>query len=58
MKTYNLTQIEDRHQTLDLAKGELWHALRKNLSPVFTSGKLKAMMEPIAALADNIVNPR
>ena len=34
---------------------EIWRALRKSLSPVFTSGKLKAMCEPLNGVGDLLV---
>ena len=33
--------MPDTSNTLDLSGGEVWRSLRKNLSPTFTSGKLK-----------------
>lgn len=36
-------------------KGEVWRELRKSLSPVFTSGKLKSMMEPMGEVSDLLV---
>ena len=33
--------ITDEQTTLDMAKGETWKALRKILSPTFTTGRLK-----------------
>jgi cytochrome P450 family 6 len=41
--------------TLDASRGEIWRSLRKILSPTFTSGKLKSMLEPIDEVADNLV---
>ena len=45
----------DNQKTLDLASGDEWRSLRKILSPTFTTGKLKAMLEPMAALADRTI---
>ena len=45
----------DNQKTLDLASGDEWRALRKILSPTFTTGKLKAMLEPMDALADRTI---
>ena len=51
-----MIQIPDRHTTLDISGGGKWRALRKNMSPTFTSGRLKAMMEPMAGVADKMVD--
>ena len=45
----------DKKITLDLAGGEQWKALRKVLSPTFTSGKLKSMMEPMESTVENLL---
>ena len=37
-------------------RGETWKTLRKLLSPTFTSGKLKSMIDPIDTLADNAID--
>ena len=37
-------------------RGDTWRALRKMLSPTFTSGKLKGMMEPIEEIADDTID--
>lgn len=42
--TFNVN-LEDRHMTIDFAKGETWKILRKAMSPIFSSGKLKG--EPL-----------
>ena len=46
----------DKYNTIDLSHGEIWHSLRKLLSPTFTSGKLKAMLAPIEAIAEETVS--
>ena len=48
-------QLTEKQLTLDVMHGNIWKNTRKHLSPTFTSGKLKAMMEPIAAEVDKMV---
>ena len=48
-------QLPNETTTLDIASGEIWNNLRKNLTPTFTSGKLKAMMEPMAGVGDDMI---
>ena len=48
-------EMPDNKITLDLSGGEKWKALRKVLSPTFTSGKLKSMLEPMDAVVDNLL---
>ena len=48
--------LTDDQITLDLAQGETWKALRKILSPTFTTGRLKEMVEPITGMADRTID--
>ncbi|CAB4063659.1 Cytochrome P450 3A31 [Lepeophtheirus salmonis] len=41
---------------LDVSHGAQWKLLRKELSPIFTSGKLKGMMEPVTEIADKFIS--
>ena len=41
--------------TLDASRGDVWRSLRKTLSPTFTSGKLKSMLEPIEGTVDQLI---
>ena len=43
---------DDKMKTIDLAQGEEWKNLRKIMSPTFTSGKLKSMLNPITDVAN------
>ena len=49
-----ILQTEDKYMTLDITKGDVWKVLRKNMSPTFSSGKLKAMMEPMERVAKQL----
>ncbi len=57
----NFTDTFDFHTkpeetSLDISRGDEWRALRKILSPVFTSGKLKGMLEPMEDIADDAID--
>ena len=41
--------------TLDVTKGDLWKSLRKTMSPTFTSGKLKGMLDPMGEVIDTFL---
>ena len=47
--------LPDEQMSLDSSRGEIWRSLRKILSPTFTSGKLKTMLEPMEEVANNLV---
>ena len=48
--------LSDDQTTLDMSKGETWKALRKIMSPTFTTGRLKGMVEPMTGLADRTID--
>jgi len=53
---HQFTFNDQKYRSLDSAEGAEWKELRKNMSPVFTSGKLKAMLSLIDDALDNMVN--
>jgi cytochrome P450 len=51
----HLFQLTEKQTILDASYGECWKSLRKNMSPTFTSGKLKGMLKPILGTVDNFL---
>ncbi|XP_059085965.1 probable cytochrome P450 6a18 [Tigriopus californicus] len=48
-------KINPKVSTLDFTGGEMWHVLRKNMSPTFTSGKLRGLLEPMSDIANDMI---
>ena len=48
-------KTEDKYKTLDVLTGEEWQYLRKSITPVFTTGKLKGMIDPIQGVMDKLM---
>jgi cytochrome P450 len=46
---------DQKFRTLDIAEGAEWKELRKGMSPIFTSGKIKGMLEHINSTLDNMM---
>lgn len=54
--SFELPCMTDKQATLDVITGDRWKNMRKGLSPNFSSGKLKKMMEPMAGVADRFMS--
>nr|QTW43664.1 CYP3027-like protein [Eurytemora affinis] len=46
---------DQKFRTLDIADGEEWKELRKGMSPIFTSGKIKGMLQYVNCTLDNMM---
>ena len=47
---------EDKMKTIDLAQAEEWKELRKIMSPTFTTGKIKTMLEPMMGVVEKAMS--
>ena len=52
----NEIPLPPEQTTLDASRGDTWKALRKMMTPTFTSGKLKGMLEPIEGIAEDTID--
>ncbi len=43
-------QVNNKYATLDTTRGAVWRSLRKSMSPTFTTGKLRGMLEPMTGV--------
>lgn len=48
--------LSDSKLTLDLSGGEKWRVLRKAMSPTFSSGKLKGMLDLMDSSVENLMD--
>ena len=48
--------VPKKFRTIDATSGEEWTQLRKGLTPVFTSGKIKGMMQHVDGVVENMIN--
>ena len=56
MDSFGLDVDIPEAQMLLLARGETWRALRKLLSPTFSTGKMKEMLEPICSMSERTID--
>jgi len=54
--THTLVFQDKKYKSLDSTEGQEWKELRKAMSPVFTSGKLKGMISLMDGALDNMIN--
>lgn len=45
-----------KYRTINMATGDEWRDLRKGLSPTFTSGKIKGMLDLLGDSVDNMID--
>ena len=50
-----LDSLFNHHIAIGSARGDEWRDVRSSLSPVFTSGKMKAMMKFIVEVSENLL---
>ena len=48
-------KVKEKYMTMDILVGEEWKYVRKSLSPVFTTGKLKTMIDPIQDVQEKMI---
>ena len=49
-------RMPQKYRSLSTTTGEEWTQLRKGLTPVFTSGKIKGMMQHVDGVVENMIN--
>ena len=49
-------KLPKKYRSLDTAAGEEWTQLRKGMSPIFSSGKIRGMMRHVDGVVENMIN--
>jgi len=49
-------EFPQKYRSLDTTKGEEWSQLRKGMSPIFSSGKIRGMMRHVDGVVDNMID--